>query len=168
MTSRCTRWGARTSQSATRCSRKRSMTMKCSVTPVSSPRRTVRRPLWLRLLEDHRAGLLRHSDRQAPGSRKPQHRGRRRGKDRRRCHQGLRPCVKSNLYSKKAPCLGTELFIGKNQLALLCSLSGRRFVMLLRPMASVDMLCSSAEVVGGRIPSTPSTMSEKLKPTMKR
>lgn len=40
MTSRCTRWGARTSQSATRCSRKRSMTMKCSVTPVSSPRRT--------------------------------------------------------------------------------------------------------------------------------
>ena len=40
MTSRCTRWGARTSQSATRCSRKRSMMMKCSVTPVSSPRRT--------------------------------------------------------------------------------------------------------------------------------
>ena len=40
--------------------------------------------------------------------------------------------------------------------------------MLLRPMASVDMLCSSAEVVGGRMPSTPSTMSEKLKLTIKR
>ena len=67
-----------------------------------------------------------------------------------------------------AATLARSFFIGKNQLALFCSLSGRRFVMLLRPMASVDMLCSSAEVVGGRMPSTPSTMSEKLKLTIKR
>ena len=61
-----------------------------------------------------------------------------------------------------------EMLIEKNQWTLFCSPSGSRFVMLLRLMASVDMLCSSAEVVGGRMPSTPSTMSEKLKLTMKR
>ena len=46
--------------------------------------------------------------------------------------------------------------------------SGRRLVMLLRLMPSVDILWSSAEVVGGRTPATPSTISEKLKPTMNR
>ena len=53
-------------------------------------------------------------------------------------------------------------------LSCACDFSGSRLVMLLRLMARVDVLCSSAEVVGGRIPATPSTMSEKLKPTMKR
>ena len=33
--------------------------------------------------------------------------------------------------------------------------SGSRSVMLLRPMPSVEALCSSAEVVGGRMPATP-------------
>ncbi len=40
--------------------------------------------------------------------------------------------------------------------------------MLLRPMARVDVLCSSADVVGGRMPATPRTISEKLKLTMNR
>ena len=48
------------------------------------------------------------------------------------------------------------------------SFSGSRSVMLLRLMPSVDILCSNAEVVGGRTPATPSTISEKLKPTMNR
>ena len=47
-------------------------------------------------------------------------------------------------------------------------LSGSRSVMLFRLMPRVDMLCSSAEVVGGRMPATPSTIREKLKPTMNR
>ena len=46
--------------------------------------------------------------------------------------------------------------------------SGRRSVMLLRLMPSVDILCRSAEVVGWMIPPTPSRMSMRLKPTMKR
>ena len=40
--------------------------------------------------------------------------------------------------------------------------------MLFRLMASVEALCSRAEVVGGRMPATPRTMSPKLKPTMER
>ena len=45
---------------------------------------------------------------------------------------------------------------------------GSRSVMLFRLMPRVDILCSSADVVGGRMPATPSTIREKLKPTMKR
>ena len=48
------------------------------------------------------------------------------------------------------------------------TVSGSRFVMLFRLIPSVDILCSNADVVGGRIPKTPSTISEKLKPTIKR
>ena len=47
-------------------------------------------------------------------------------------------------------------------------LSGSRFVMLFKLMASVDSLCRRAEVVGGRSPATPKTMRPRLKPTMKR
>ena len=48
------------------------------------------------------------------------------------------------------------------------SSSSSRSVIFLRPMPSVDPLCSSAEVVGGRIPATPSAISVRLKPTMNR
>ena len=48
------------------------------------------------------------------------------------------------------------------------SSSSSRSVIFLRLMPSVDPLCSSAEVVGGRIPATPSAISARLKPTMKR
>ena len=40
--------------------------------------------------------------------------------------------------------------------------------MFRRLMPRVDPLCSSAEVVGGRIPATPSAISDRLKPTMNR
>ena len=43
-----------------------------------------------------------------------------------------------------------------------------KFVMLFKLMASVDALCRSAEVVGGRSPATPKTIRPRLKPTMKR
>ena len=46
--------------------------------------------------------------------------------------------------------------------------SGPRSVMLFRLMPRVDMLCSRAEVVGGRRPATPSRISDRLKPTMNR
>ena len=48
------------------------------------------------------------------------------------------------------------------------SSSSSRSVMFRRLMPSVDPLCSSAEVVGGSTPATPSTISVRLKPTMKR
>lgn len=40
--------------------------------------------------------------------------------------------------------------------------------MFRRLMPRVDPLCSSAEVVGGSTPATPSAISVRLKPTMKR
>ena len=43
-----------------------------------------------------------------------------------------------------------------------------RSVIFLRPMPSVDPLCSNAEVVGGSTPATPSAIRVRLKPTMKR
>ena len=45
---------------------------------------------------------------------------------------------------------------------------GSRFVMLRRLMARVERLCSSADVVGGRKPATPLTISSRLKLTIKR
>ena len=46
--------------------------------------------------------------------------------------------------------------------------SPSRSVIFRRLMPRVDPLCSSAEVVGGSTPATPSTISVRLKPTMKR
>ena len=46
--------------------------------------------------------------------------------------------------------------------------SSSRSVIFRRLMPSVDPLCSSAEVVGGSTPATPSAISVRLKPTMKR
>ena len=46
--------------------------------------------------------------------------------------------------------------------------SSSRSVMFRRLIPSVDPLCSSAEVVGGSTPATPSAISVRLKPTMKR
>ena len=40
--------------------------------------------------------------------------------------------------------------------------------MLRRLIASVDMLCNSADVVGSITPETPQIISPKLKPTIKR
>lgn len=48
------------------------------------------------------------------------------------------------------------------------SSSSSRSVIFRRLMPSVDPLCSSAEVVGGSPPATPSTISVRLKPTMNR
>ena len=48
------------------------------------------------------------------------------------------------------------------------SSSSSRSVIFRRLMPRVDPLCSSAEVVGGSTPATPSTISVRLKPTMKR
>ncbi len=59
------------------------------------------------------------------------------------------------------------MYISRCQEAL-SVFSGSRLVMLFRLMPRVDILCSSADVVGGRMPTTPSTIREKLKPTMKR
>ena len=47
-------------------------------------------------------------------------------------------------------------------------LSSSRSVIFRRLMPSVDPLCSSAEVAGGSTPATPSAISVRLKPTMKR
>ena len=46
--------------------------------------------------------------------------------------------------------------------------SSSRSVIFRRLMPSVDPLCSNAEVVGGSTPATPSAISVRLKPTMKR
>ena len=46
--------------------------------------------------------------------------------------------------------------------------SSRRFVILLRLIPSVDILCSSAEVVGCITPATPHPISIRLKATIKR
>ena len=46
--------------------------------------------------------------------------------------------------------------------------SSSRSVIFRRLMPSVEPLCSNAEVVGGSTPATPSTISVRLKPTMKR
>ena len=46
--------------------------------------------------------------------------------------------------------------------------SSSRSVIFRRLMPRVDPLCSSAEVVGGSTPATPSAISVRLKPTMKR
>ena len=43
-----------------------------------------------------------------------------------------------------------------------------RLVMLFTLMPSVDMLCSRAEVVGGRMPTRPNPIRPQLKPMMKR
>ena len=48
------------------------------------------------------------------------------------------------------------------------SSSSSRSVIFRRLMPSVDPLCSNADVVGGSTPATPSTISVRLKPTMKR
>ena len=48
------------------------------------------------------------------------------------------------------------------------SSSSSRSVIFRRLMPSVDPLCSSAEVAGGSTPATPSAISVRLKPTMKR
>ena len=48
------------------------------------------------------------------------------------------------------------------------SSSFSRSVIFRRLMPRVDPLCSSAEVVGGSTPATPSAISVRLKPTMKR
>ena len=48
------------------------------------------------------------------------------------------------------------------------SSSSSRSVIFRRLMPSVDPLCSNAEVVGGSTPVTPSAISVRLKPTMKR
>ena len=48
------------------------------------------------------------------------------------------------------------------------SSSSSRSVIFRRLMPRVDPLCSSAEVVGGSTPATPSTISVRLKPTMNR
>ena len=48
------------------------------------------------------------------------------------------------------------------------SSSSSRSVIFRRLMPSVDPLCSSAEVVGGSTPATPSAISVRLKPTMNR
>lgn len=46
--------------------------------------------------------------------------------------------------------------------------SSSRSVIFRRLIPNVDPLCSSAEVVGGSTPATPSAISVRLKPTMKR
>ena len=46
--------------------------------------------------------------------------------------------------------------------------SSSRSVIFRRLMPRVDPLCSNAEVVGGSTPATPSAISVRLKPTMKR
>ena len=48
------------------------------------------------------------------------------------------------------------------------SSSSSRSVIFRRLMPSVEPLCSNAEVVGGSTPATPSAISVRLKPTMKR
>ena len=48
------------------------------------------------------------------------------------------------------------------------SSSSSRSVIFRRLMPRVDPLCSNAEVVGGSTPATPSAISARLKPTMKR
>ena len=48
------------------------------------------------------------------------------------------------------------------------SSSSSRSVIFRRLMPSVDPLCSNAEVVGSNTPATPSAISARLKPTMKR
>ena len=48
------------------------------------------------------------------------------------------------------------------------SSSSSRSVIFRRLMPRVDPLCSSAEVAGGSTPATPSAISVRLKPTMKR
>ena len=48
------------------------------------------------------------------------------------------------------------------------SSSSSRSVIFRRLMPRVDPLCSSAEVVGGSTPATPSAISVRLKPTMNR
>ena len=48
------------------------------------------------------------------------------------------------------------------------SSSSSRSVIFRRLMPSVEPLCSSAEVAGGSTPATPSAISVRLKPTMKR
>ena len=48
------------------------------------------------------------------------------------------------------------------------SSSSSRSVIFRRLMPRVEPLCSSAEVAGGSTPATPSTISVRLKPTMKR
>ncbi len=48
------------------------------------------------------------------------------------------------------------------------SSSSSRSVMFRRLMPRVDPLCSSAEVAGGSTPATPSAISVRLNPTMKR
>ena len=48
------------------------------------------------------------------------------------------------------------------------SSSSSRSVIFRRLMPRVDPLCSSADVAGGSTPATPSAISDRLKPTMKR
>ena len=48
------------------------------------------------------------------------------------------------------------------------SFSSSRSVIFRRLMPRVDPLCSNAEVVGGSTPATPSAISVRLKPKMKR
>ena len=49
-----------------------------------------------------------------------------------------------------------------------CSQSGSRLVMLFVLMPSVDILCRRAEVVGGRMPTSPKPINPQLKPIMNR
>lgn len=46
--------------------------------------------------------------------------------------------------------------------------SSKRLVIFFGLMPKVELLCSRAEAVGGRMPATPSTISDRLKPTIKR
>ena len=47
-------------------------------------------------------------------------------------------------------------------MAVYTAAAGSRLVMLLRLMARVEALCSSADVVGGRMPATPKTISAEV------
>ena len=68
--------------------------------------------------------------------------------------------------SREAPCRFSAPALA--YLFLVFSSLSSRSVIFRRLMPRVDPLCSSADVVGGRIPATPSAIRVRLKPTMKR
>lgn len=67
----------------------------------------------------------------------------------------------------KLPALLIRISIRKRSVAAY-SCSSIRFVMLFKLIARVEVLCRSAEVVGARIPPTPSKISPRLKLMTKR
>ena len=80
-------------------------------------------------------------------------------------------------YKKQSRRKGFSLFFGSVFLYLLQlftfyassrSSSGSRFVMLFKLIASVELLCSSADIDGVMIPATPKRIKPKLKLMTKR